>query len=89
MVTSLVLNEGVDIPAANAAIAISGSGSVREHAQRLAAFPSATSKRALYELYTAMIPAEAFTSEREEGARCLPPILQTSAALAKTSIAPL
>jgi superfamily II DNA or RNA helicase len=33
--TSKVLNEGVDVPDANVAIVISGSGSVREHVQRL------------------------------------------------------
>lgn len=33
--TSRVLNEGVDIPDANVAIVMSGSGSVREHVQRL------------------------------------------------------
>jgi superfamily II DNA or RNA helicase len=33
--TSRVLNEGVDIPEANVAIVMSGSGSVREHVQRL------------------------------------------------------
>jgi superfamily II DNA or RNA helicase len=33
--TSKVLNEGVDIPEANVAIVMSGSGSVREHVQRL------------------------------------------------------
>ena len=35
LVTSKVLNEGVDIPDANVGIIISGSGSVREHVQRL------------------------------------------------------
>ncbi|CAM2067350.1 DNA helicase [Sulfidibacter corallicola] len=35
MVTSKVLNEGVDVPEANVAIIVSGSGSVREHVQRL------------------------------------------------------
>ena len=35
LVTSKVLNEGVDIPEANVAIVLSGSGSVREHVQRL------------------------------------------------------
>lgn len=35
VVTSKVLNEGVDVPDANVAIVISGSGSVREHVQRL------------------------------------------------------
>ena len=33
--TSKVLNEGVDVPDANVAIIVSGSGSVREHVQRL------------------------------------------------------
>ena len=35
VVTSKVLNEGVDVPEANVAIVLSGSGSVREHVQRL------------------------------------------------------
>ena len=35
LVTSKVLNEGVDVPEANIAIVVSGSGSIREHVQRL------------------------------------------------------
>ena len=35
VVTSKVLNEGVDVPEANVAIILSGTGSVREHVQRL------------------------------------------------------
>ena len=35
LVTSRVLNEGVDVPEANVGIVLSGSGSVREHVQRL------------------------------------------------------
>lgn len=35
VVTSKVLNEGVDIPSANVAVVLSGSGSVMEHVQRL------------------------------------------------------
>ncbi|MGK5092874.1 DEAD/DEAH box helicase family protein [Deltaproteobacteria bacterium TL4] len=35
LVTSKVLNEGVDVPEANVAIIVSGSGSTREHVQRL------------------------------------------------------
>jgi superfamily II DNA or RNA helicase len=35
VVTSQVLNEGVDVPAANVGIILSGTGSVREHVQRL------------------------------------------------------
>lgn len=35
LVTSKVLNEGVNVPDANVGIVLSGSGSVREHVQRL------------------------------------------------------
>ena len=35
LVTSKVLNEGVDVPEANVGIVVSGSGSIREHVQRL------------------------------------------------------
>lgn len=35
LVTSKVLNEGVDVPAATVGVVLSGSGSVREHVQRL------------------------------------------------------
>jgi len=35
MVTSKVLNEGVDVPEARVGVVISGSGAVREHVQRL------------------------------------------------------
>jgi superfamily II DNA or RNA helicase len=65
VVTSKVLNEGVDLPAANVAIVISGSGSVREHVQRLGRIlRKQGGKRALlYELVTADT-SEAFTSDR-------------------------
>ena len=65
VVTSRVLNEGVDIPAANIAIVLSGSGSVREHVQRLGrVLRAAKNKTAiLYELI-AKDTSEAFTSER-------------------------
>ncbi len=65
VVTSRVLNEGVDVPSANVAIIVSGSGSVREHVQRLGrVLRKAEGKRAvLYELVAAGT-AEAFTSER-------------------------
>jgi superfamily II DNA or RNA helicase len=69
--TSKVLNEGVDVPAANVAIIVSGSGSVREHVQRLGrVLRKQGDKRAtLYEL-VASDTAETFTSERrrEHGA---------------------
>src|SRR5690606_13393468 len=35
VVTSKVLNEGVDVPTANVAVVLSGNASVREHVQRL------------------------------------------------------
>ena len=63
--TSRVLNEGVDIPEANVAVVMSGSGSVREHVQRLGrVLRKRGDKRALlYELVAAGT-TEARTSER-------------------------
>jgi superfamily II DNA or RNA helicase len=65
VVTSKVLNEGVDVPAANVAVVLSGSGSVREHVQRLGRIlRQGENKHAtLYELVTAKT-TETFTSER-------------------------
>jgi superfamily II DNA or RNA helicase len=65
VVTSKVLNEGVDIPAASVAIVVSGSGSVREHVQRLGRIlRKSEGKRAtLYELVTEGT-SESYTSER-------------------------
>lgn len=65
VVTSKVLNEGVDVPDASVAIVISGSGSVREHVQRLGRIlRKVGDKRAiLYELVTAET-SETFTSQR-------------------------
>ncbi len=65
VVTSKVLNEGVDIPAANVAIVLSGSGSVREHVQRLGRILRAAKEKTaiLYELI-AKDTSESFTSER-------------------------
>ncbi len=55
VVTSRVLNEGVDVPAASVGVVVSGTGSVREHVQRLGRIlRRAEGKRAvLYELVTA------------------------------------
>jgi superfamily II DNA or RNA helicase len=63
--TSRVLNEGVDIPEANVAIVMSGSGSVREHVQRLGrVLRKREGKRALlYELVSSGT-TEAQTSQR-------------------------
>ena len=63
--TSKVLNEGVDIPDANVAVILSGSGSVREHVQRLGRIlRKKENKRAvLYELVT-QATTETYTSDR-------------------------
>jgi superfamily II DNA or RNA helicase len=65
VVTSKVLNEGVDVPEANVAIVFSGSGSVREHVQRLGRIlRKREGKHAiLYELISAGT-AETHVSER-------------------------
>jgi superfamily II DNA or RNA helicase len=65
IVTSKVLNEGVDIPAANVAVVVSGSASVREHVQRLGRILRAQAGKhaLLYELVTAQT-TETFTSAR-------------------------
>ena len=69
LVTSKALNEGVDLPAANVGIVISGSGSTREHVQRLGRIlRKQGDKRAiLYEL-VANDTAEVFTSDRRREA---------------------
>jgi superfamily II DNA or RNA helicase len=65
VVTSRVLNEGVDVPDANVAIVVSGTGSVREHVQRLGRIlrPRNGKRAQLYELVTAAT-GETKTSER-------------------------
>ncbi|HVV87982.1 MAG TPA: DEAD/DEAH box helicase family protein [Kofleriaceae bacterium] len=65
LATSKVLNEGVDIPEASVAVVLSGSGSVREHVQRLGRILRARDgKRAvLYELVTGDT-GETYTSDR-------------------------
>lgn len=65
VVTSKVLNEGVNVPEANVAVVLSGSGSVREHVQRLGRIlRKREGKRAiLYELVSAGT-AEQGTSDR-------------------------
>lgn len=65
IVTSQVLNEGVDVPAANVGIILSGTGSVREHVQRLGRLlrKHGDKQALLYEVVTRNT-AEEFTSER-------------------------
>jgi superfamily II DNA or RNA helicase len=65
LVTSQVLNEGVDVPAANVGIILSGSGSVCEHVQRLGRLLRKYGEKQaiLYEVVSRGT-AEEFTSER-------------------------
>jgi superfamily II DNA or RNA helicase len=65
VVTSRVLNEGVDIPGADVAIVLSGTGTVREHVQRLGRIlrPADGKFATLYELVVADTTEE-FTSQR-------------------------
>jgi superfamily II DNA or RNA helicase len=65
LVTSRVLNEGVDVPEATVGIVVSGTGSVREHVQRLGRIlrPGKGKVAVLYELISAGT-AEAATSAR-------------------------
>ena len=68
LVTSRVLNEGVDIPEANIAIILSGSGSGREHVQRLGLIlRQAEGKHAiLYELVAEKTIEEYASSRRRK-----------------------
>jgi len=63
--TSRVLNEGVNVPEANVAVVLSGSGSVREHVQRLGRIlrKSGDKEATLYEVITRGT-VEEFTSNR-------------------------
>jgi superfamily II DNA or RNA helicase len=63
--TSKVLNEGVDVPDASVAIVISGSGSVREHVQRLGRILRRQGDKfaTLYELVSRKT-GEVYTSDR-------------------------
>ncbi|MBX6312104.1 MAG: DEAD/DEAH box helicase family protein [Isosphaeraceae bacterium] len=63
--TSRVLNEGVNVPEANVAIILSGSGSVREHVQRLGRIlrKAGDKEAVLYEVITRGT-VEEFTSNR-------------------------
>ncbi len=65
VVTSKVLNEGVNVPQANVAIVLSGNASVREHVQRLGRILRKTGDKfaTMYELVAAGT-AEEYTSER-------------------------
>ena len=65
LVTSKVLNEGVDVPEASIGIIVSGSGSIREHVQRLGRIlrKSSGKQATLYELVS-QGTSEYYVSER-------------------------
>ncbi|MSU77796.1 MAG: DEAD/DEAH box helicase [Gemmataceae bacterium] len=65
VVTSQVLNEGVDVPAANVGLILSGTGSVREHVQRLGRLlrKHGDKQAILYEVVS-RDTGEEYTSER-------------------------
>jgi superfamily II DNA or RNA helicase len=70
LATSKVLNEGVNIPAASVAVVLSGSGSSREHIQRLGRIlrKQPDKEAILYEVVTAETTEERI-SERRSNAR--------------------
>lgn len=72
LVASRVLNEGVDIPAASVAIVLSGTGSTREHIQRLGRIlrrgPDAHKLAVLYEVIAENTTEEQTARRRREGA---------------------
>ncbi|MFN0122519.1 MAG: DEAD/DEAH box helicase family protein, partial [Blastocatellia bacterium] len=70
LVTSKVLNEGVNVPAASVAVVLSGSGSSREHIQRLGRIlrKQPDKEAVLYEVVTSQT-AEEYISQRRTNAR--------------------
>lgn len=66
LVTSRVLNEGVDLPSAEVAIVLSGTGTVREHVQRLGRIlrPGPNKQAVLYELVAADTAEERTSARR-------------------------
>ncbi len=66
--TSKVLNEGVDMPEADVGIVLSGSGTVREHVQRLGRIlrPGENKKAVLYELVTTDTVEEKTSARRRD-----------------------
>ena len=69
LVTSQVLNEGVDVPEAAVGVILSGSGSVREHVQRLGRIlrPAPGKPQAvLYELISSATSEESVSLRRRD-----------------------
>jgi superfamily II DNA or RNA helicase len=74
VVTSRVLNEGVDVPEASIAIVLSGTGSRREYVQRLGRIlRRREGKRAvLYEVVAEATSEEQVSRRRRQGTRVIP-----------------
>lgn len=68
LVTSRVLNEGVDLPAADVAVVLSGTSTVREHVQRLGRIlrPQEGKQAVLYELVVEGSAEERTSRRRRE-----------------------
>lgn len=68
LATSRVLNEGVDVPEAEVAVVLSGTGTVREHVQRLGRIlrPASGKQAVLYELVVAGTVEELTSARRRE-----------------------
>jgi len=66
IVTSRVLNEGVDVPAADVAIVLSGTSTVREHVQRLGRIlrPKGGKQAVLYEIVVSDTAEERVSARR-------------------------
>lgn len=78
LVSAKVLNEGVDVPEANVGVVLSGSGSVREHVQRLGRIlRKREGKRAVLYEVVSEVAAETGMSERRRQhdayGRAIPP----------------
>lgn len=68
LATSRVLNEGVDLPAADVGVVVSGTSTVREHVQRLGRIlrPAEGKQAVLYELVTVDTVEELSSARRRE-----------------------
>jgi len=85
LVTSQVLDEGIDVPAANVRIILSGSASKRQYAQRLGRILRPTDDRQparLYEIITDET-METYVSQRRRGGECV--VLTANLARSRTT----
>jgi len=86
LVTSQVLDEGIDVPAANVGIILSGSASKRQYAQRLGRILRPTDDRQparLYEIITDETMETYVSQRRREGGECV--VLTANLARSRTT----